>query len=166
MDEQDLKYFGQFLAEFQKESERGAALVGAALLDARLERILRSHFIEGKCADELLDGGNAPLGSFSSRIKCCYALGLIAKNEKHDLELIRAVRNAFAHQEHGLTFESNKIRGLCASLASRRPLNVVEADGYSARARFTDAVIFNSMQLWYRPEYAQPLKCVERSWPY
>jgi len=166
MDEPDLKYFAEFLAEFQKESERGAALVGAALLDARLERILRSHFVEGKCAEELLGGGNAPLASFSSRIKCCYVLGLITTGERKDLEIVRAIRNAFAHEEHGLTFENNKIKGLCTSLASRRPSDMVEDHGYSPRARFTDAVIFNSMQLWYRPEHAQPLKCAERAWPY
>ena len=36
MREEDIKYFSEFLAEFQKETDRGAALVGAALIDTRL----------------------------------------------------------------------------------------------------------------------------------
>lgn len=166
MHEHDSKYFSEFLVEFQKESDRGAALVGAALLDARLERILRSHFIEGKSSNELLDGGNAPLASFSSRIKCCHALGLITGDEKQDIDLIRAIRNAFAHQDHGLNFENAKIKGLCSSLIPRRPKSIQEKIEYSARIRFIDAVIFNSLQLWYRPEHAHQLKCMAHTWPY
>jgi mannitol operon repressor len=71
MDEMSLKYFSGFLAEFQKESDRGAALVGAALPDTRLERLLLSHMVPGKVANDLLLGGNAPLGTFSSRISAC-----------------------------------------------------------------------------------------------
>ncbi len=167
MDENDVNYFNEFLQEFQKESERGAALVGAALLDSRLERILRSHFIAGKAANELLGGGNAPLGTYSSRIKCCFALGLITDMEKHDLDLIRSIRNAFAHHEHGLTFEDSKVIGWCSSLYQRRSAEMIESDGgYSARERFTDAVIFNSLQLWHRPENAAVIKSIERYWPY
>lgn len=164
--EEDSNYFSEFLAEFQKESDRGAALVGAALLDARLERILRSHFVAGKSANDLLDGGNAPLASFSSRIKCCHALGLITDHEKQDTDIIRSIRNVFAHQEHGLTFESTKINGLCSSLMSRRPEWLKEKLPYTARNRFIDAVTFNSLQLWYRPEHALDIKCQQRVWPY
>lgn len=166
MDDEDSKYFSEFLAEFQKESDRGAALVGAALLDARLERILRAHFVEGKSAKELLEGGNAPLASFSARIKCCHALGLITSHEKNDIDLIRAIRNEFAHQEHGLSFEGTKIKSLCSSLISRRPKSLQEKIEYLPRTRFIDAVIFNSLQLWYRPEHAATLKCQEHVWPY
>jgi mannitol operon repressor len=63
MHEEDIKYFSAFLAEFQKETDRGAALVGAALIDTRLEAVLRSHFLEIKAVEELMEGGNAPLGS-------------------------------------------------------------------------------------------------------
>lgn len=164
--EEDSKYFSEFLAEFQKESDRGTALVGAALLGARLERILRNHFITGKSANELLNGGSAPLASFSARIKCCHALGLITDNEKQDIDIIRAIRNAFAHQEHGLSFESSKIAGLCSSLLSRLSGSLEETMPYTPRTRFIYAVIFNSLQLWYRPEHAVQFKCNQRAWPY
>ncbi len=166
MDEASLKYFSDFLAEFQKESDRGAALVGAALLDTRLERLLLSHMLPGKVADDLVVGGNAPLGTFSSRISATLALGLITSAERHDLNLVRSIRNEFAHREHGLTFEDQRITGLCSSLNSRRPPQMVTDHGYPPRQRFNDAVTFCALQLWYRPEHALEFRARERSWPY
>jgi mannitol operon repressor len=64
MREADLEDFSAFLHEFQAETDRGAALVGAALLDQKLSNPLRSFFVEGKSAAALLDGGAAPLGTF------------------------------------------------------------------------------------------------------
>jgi mannitol operon repressor len=68
MEDEDVDYVSAFLKEFQEESDRGAALVGAALLDARLVRLLLSHMLPGKVASELVNGRNAPLGAFSARI--------------------------------------------------------------------------------------------------
>lgn len=66
MREEDRKYFSEFLKEFQDETDRGAALVGGALIDSRLKRILDSHFLDNKTSKQLLEGANAPLGSLSS----------------------------------------------------------------------------------------------------
>lgn len=166
MKEDDIQYMSAFLAEFQAETDRGAALVGAALLDARLERLLLSNFLPGKISNELVLGGNAPLGTFSSRIKVCWSLGLITTSERDDLNIVRAIRNEFAHREHGISFSDNKIASHCSSLMSRRPPEMQEGVGYPPRQRFNDAVIFNAMQLWYRPEHASKFKAVERDWPY
>ncbi|MBK7003138.1 MAG: hypothetical protein IPH35_25445 [Rhodoferax sp.] len=167
MHEQDIAYFSGFLEEFQKESDRGGALVGAALLDARLERLLLAHMLPGKVAEDLVIGGNAPFGTFSSRINGCYAFGLITASERQDLNIVRSIRNEFAHREHGITFADSKIQGFCSSLKSRRSPEMIEQNGgYPPRQRFNDAVIFNAMQLWYRPEHAAPFKAQERAWPY
>jgi hypothetical protein len=167
MHARDLNYVSAFLKEFQEESDRGAALVGAALLDARLERLLLAHMLPGKVAGELVNGRNAPLGTFSARINLCYALGLITTAERHDLNLVRSIRNEFAHREHGITFSDDRITGLCSSLNSRRSTKMIEeTGGYPPRQRFNDAVLFTAMQLWYRPEHAAPYKAQERQWPY
>lgn len=167
MHDRDIEYMSEFLKEFQAETDRGAALVGAALLDSRLERLLLSHMLPGKIADDLVKGGNAPLGSFSARINATFAFGLITTKERQDLNLIRGIRNEFAHSEHGLTFADQKIVGLCSSLISRRPPDMISGPvGYPPRQRFNDAVIFTAMQLWYRPEHAARYKAEERTWPY
>lgn len=164
---QDIEYFSGFLKEFQKESDRGAALVGAALLDARLERLLLSHLIPGKVSTELIEGsGSAPLGSFSTRTNICFALGLITDQERIELNNIRKIRNEFAHREHGMDFNDPKISALCNSLVSRHSKDDPTAPQLDSRGRFTDAVVFTSLGLWYRPEYASKYKAQQRHWPH
>src|SRR3546814_2970630 len=56
-----------------------------------------------------------PLGNFSSKIKMCYCLGLIDKMIKEDLNLIRKIRNEFAHDLYA-SFDSDKIKNWCLQL--------------------------------------------------
>jgi mannitol operon repressor len=160
--DEDVKYFSDFLSEFQKETDRGAALVGAALVDSRLEALLRAHFIDGNSTGELLDGGSAPLGTLSSRIKLCHSLGLITELEYKECETIRRVRNEFAHRVHGLTFQDDKLRGLCNNLKANTP-DGKRFDG-NPRQLFINSVILLSLALWYRPEYAAKFKAEQRVW--
>jgi mannitol operon repressor len=159
---EDIKYFSEFLAEFQKETDRGAALVGAALIDTRLESLLRSHLLQSKATEELLEGGNAPLGTFSSRIRMSYALGLITELEFKECEIIRRVRNDFAHGVHGLTFQDQKLSALCNNLKANTP-DGKRFDG-NPRQLFINSVVLLSLALWYRPDYAAQHKVVTRDW--
>src|ERR1700730_6663198 len=93
-----LKGFVAFLDDFNKETERGAALAAAAFLDALLERVLAAFLIPNNSGINLTNGFNAPLGTFSARIAACHAMGLISEREFKEYELIRKVRNEFAHK--------------------------------------------------------------------
>lgn len=55
MREADSKDLSAFLREFQPKTDRGAVLVGAALMDQELADTLRAFFIAPKSAGELLD---------------------------------------------------------------------------------------------------------------
>jgi hypothetical protein len=142
----DLQDFAAFVKEFREETDRGAALVGAALIDFRLERLLHNHLLDGEITNRLLsNSADAPLGSFSSRAKMCYALGLLTRVEYEECDIIRRVRNRFAHQLHGLTFVDQQITDWCKNLKA----TVVEAG--AARQRFVNSVISLCMVLWYAP---------------
>jgi mannitol operon repressor len=164
MREEDVRYLSEFLSEFQSETDRGAALVGAALIDDRLERLLRSHFLDCKESSELLDGANAPLGTFSARIKTAYCLGLITELECRECDIIRRVRNEFAHRLHGLTFEDQEVHDLCNDLQANTPDG--ERFRGDARQLFINSVILTSLALWYRPEYNEPYRAKTREWDY
>lgn len=164
MRESDLADFSNFLAEFQGETDRGAALVGAALIDLRLSDTLRAFMVSPKAAADLLDGGTAALGTFSSRIKATFALGLIDKHERDECDLIRKVRNEFAHQAHGLTFTDPKITALCDKLQSDLP-GGREAHVDLPRFVFVNAVILTVMRLTYRAERVAAERRVTRTWP-
>ncbi|MGF6097190.1 MltR family transcriptional regulator [Pseudomonas sp. 18175] len=65
---------------------------------------------------QLVDGFNAPLGNFSSRIKATYSLGLITKEQFGDLEQLRKIRNYFAHSWKPIGFDDKRIAGHIRSL--------------------------------------------------
>ena len=76
-----LKGFVEFLDDFNRETERGAALAAAAFLDTLLERVLVAFLIQNDSNSNLTKGFNAPLGTFSARIAACHAMGLISEQE-------------------------------------------------------------------------------------
>ena len=86
-----LRYFDDvldFRAALSPETDRGCALMGAAFLDVELERLLTKHFVNDPAVVKELIGQNRPLGTFSSRIDICYALGLIGKKARRDRHLL------------------------------------------------------------------------------
>lgn len=163
MREADIKDFSAFLKEFQGETDRGAALVGAAVIDDRLCETLRAFMVSDKAASPLLDGGSAPLGSFSSRIEATFALGLISEHEYRECHLIRRVRNEFAHRKHGTNFGDQKITALCNNLKSDLPGG---RDAFVGKPRgvFINAVVLVSMALTYRAEWVAKEKRITRIW--
>lgn len=155
----DLKEYSKFLAELRRESERGLALIGAAFIDDKLGATLAAFFA---CeASELLNGPNAPLGNFSSRIDTCFALGLIEQGEKDECHLIRRIRNTFAHRLMDASFSQNSIYDLCKNLKSPMPGDDTD---HVARFRFENAVIAISIRLFYRPEYVAKEKREAKQW--
>lgn len=159
----DLDDLTTFLSELQGESDRGLALVGAAVLDDKLAATLRAFFVEGKAASQLLEGPNAPIGTFSARADACLALGLIDEVEHAEVSLIRKVRNEFAHGLHGTTFQHERIAGYCSGLTSPLP----EDSDYPSsqpRFRFTNAVISLVMRFYYRPEWVGKERRVLKQW--
>lgn len=63
--------------------------------------------------------GDAPLASFSARIRMAYALGIISKEMRADLDAIRDIRNVFAHAQKHITFDTHAVRSACLSLKAR-----------------------------------------------
>ena len=164
MRDAELKDFTTFLHEFQSETDRGAALVGAALIDQKLAATLRAYFVPGKTAGELVDGGTAPLGTFSARIKAAHALGLIDAFELRECNLIRKIRNEFAHSVHGLAFADPTIAALCDKLRSDLP-GGREAFTGKPRRVFINAVVLIVLRLTYRAEWVAKEQRVTKSWP-
>lgn len=86
-----------FVEGLAKEGERAAVVLGAARLDISLKHILKKlmHPPSGG-SDNLFDSSHA-LSTFSAKIALAYRLGVIDKNFEHALQMIRKIRNAFAH---------------------------------------------------------------------
>ena len=120
----DKESFNGFEASPELQSElvdstpRAAAIVGAAALEIQLERLLRKFLIDDKKeVDKLIDSDNpsAPLGNLSSKIRTCYCLGLIPRNEHDDLIKIKDIRNIFAHHINDCTFDESFVQKTVAN---------------------------------------------------
>jgi hypothetical protein len=157
----DLRLFAAFVNEFHGETDRGAALIGAALVSNRLRRLLSDHLLTNEATEKLLaDSSESILGTFNAQAQMCYALGLITEIEYKECGIIRRVRNEFAHQLHGLTFTNTQIADWCGNLKA------VTYPTATPRERFVNSVITLCMVLWYRPAHAAPFKAQSHKWPW
>jgi len=84
-----------------KESDRGVVLISASFLDEALEALLRARFSirypKSKSSINTLFDTFGPLHFFSAKVKICYAMDLIGEWMYRDLEIVRKLRNEFAH---------------------------------------------------------------------
>lgn len=145
-----LTSFVDFLHDFNKETERGAALAAAAMIDDQLGRIIEAFMIPNKGSQALVSGFNAPLGSFASRIEAAFGLGLISETEYRECGLIRKVRNEFAHQIK-VSFATEKVVRLCGQLQlSAKDYGDVRVE---TRGQFTTAAVALILNLTNRPHY-------------
>lgn len=159
--DEQMMQLGAWAEELQAETDRGAALVGAAMVDDRLSRLLHRHFLDTPEAEFMLEGPMAPLGTFSARTYAAFCLGLITRVEFEECRTIRKIRNEFAHALHGLKFTDQRIYDLCNNLKANRPGYSIDGN---ARGLFVNSVILTSTALWYRPEWAAPYRACERRW--
>lgn len=105
-----------FRATLTGETDRGCALMATAHLDDRLRELLRCRLVDDrKIAEEALHH-SGPVGTFSSRIDFAYLLGLIPKNARRAMHLMRDIRNKFAHIAGPLTFDDPAIVDQCRHL--------------------------------------------------
>jgi len=78
-------------------SERSAVIVGAAQLDDSLERLLLKVLKPQSHKNDRLFGVNGPLRDTYPKINLAYRLGIIDDDVEQALQLVRKIRNDFAH---------------------------------------------------------------------
>lgn len=156
---------GEFLDEFQRESDRAAAILAGAYLDESLRRVLLKAIAPELGLAKALLGPDRPLGTFSARTSVCAAFGLIGKEEHHDLQQIRKIRNKFAHGLPGLTFVSEGIPHLVSALAIPPMLRgLAPFDPSNPRETFLMSVAMLSTLLARREVLAEPRSLPPHQW--
>ena len=79
------------------ERGRGAVLVGVARVDAALEHLLLAVMTPTTAKSDGLFLPDRPLGSIGAKVTLASRLGLIDGSVERALNVLRKVRNAFAH---------------------------------------------------------------------
>lgn len=158
-----------FLRVSNSETDRGRVLVAASLIEEMLDEVLRGFLLENAASKNLFDKPNAPFSTFSAKASASRALGLISSAEFRDIELVRKVRNAFAHSVM-CSFDDNKIKDWAAalkvgmsSLANLEKGHKSKVDDPKQRFRMVTTSLVTS--LYNRAHYVRKERLKERSWP-
>jgi len=105
-----------------KESDRGVVLISASFLEEAIESLIRARFsaryLKSKNFFDSLFNTDRPLYSFSAKIKICYAMDLIGGWIYRNLEIIRKLRNRFAHGVELARFDLPEVVQLTERLKS------------------------------------------------
>ncbi|EXI66040.1 MAG: hypothetical protein AW08_02779 [Candidatus Accumulibacter adjunctus] len=110
------------IEELANQSDRGAAIVGAAWVEEAIAYSLHEVLEKDDRSWKRLFGPAAPLSTFSAKIDLARLLGLMTDTIRTDLHVIRDIRNEFAHQiahrktHDNLSFRSQHLQDKCLAL--------------------------------------------------
>ena len=97
--------------EFEKESDRAVVILVTSLIDQELTTLIRLYLLPcPNTKDEIFDSLNGPLNSLSSKILFAHRLGLISSKFARDLNIVRNIRNKFAHDVFGCNFNDGGVK--------------------------------------------------------
>ena len=106
--------------EIQDSPDRAAAIVAAAILETILEEGIVDRLLPmSNTHRDALFGGEASFATFSAKINLGLSLGLYGNKTKSDLNLIRKIRNEFAHYANR-SFGHPEISKHCALITNYR----------------------------------------------
>jgi hypothetical protein len=156
--------------EMQHTSDRVAAIACAAVLDDTLGVAISRRLVKmGKdWEDRIFGDPSAPLGTFHAKILLAYAMGLIGPSARSDLDLIRSIRNDFAHSGAPVSFDDPAISLKCNRISFRRNIDefdypewlieLSKKDHVTPRQRFIAACEWLSLDLSIvRPKRLRPI---------
>lgn len=109
-----------------EESDRAAIILLGSMVDTSLSTYIGQKF-KSLNSDEKkeLFRFEAPLGSFSNRIKFAQALGMATRTERRMLDTIREMRNAAAHANARVDFETVAIVAGVVSMFSNDQAKII-----------------------------------------
>lgn len=113
----DIERLNAMVPSFNKESDRGAAILAGSFLEHYLGLFLQSFTVDEAVAEKLF-GSMGPLSTFSQRIAIAYAFGFIDKASYTNLEHIRKIRNYFADHPIDGSFQEEEVKKRVLSLST------------------------------------------------
>jgi hypothetical protein len=159
--EMDIADFGRFAVETSdRSSHRAAAILLVINLELILDVALRDHLVYDR--SKKLFKMDCALGTFRNKIHIAHALNMFGDEMFNNLEIMRCIRNAFAHAHVPIDFDTEEVRAAVDALVPPKllPPHVVGAEkrdisqftGFKRfRAICEDAGHNLHAQLFYRP---------------
>ena len=108
---------GRIVQELSRSEDRETAIVGAALVEAELEKLLVKNMVslqKGEYKELFMNNG--PLATSWARAKVAAALNIISRELHNDITQLMSIRNTFAHCARNLTFSDETVSEACEEL--------------------------------------------------
>jgi DNA-binding MltR family transcriptional regulator len=125
--------------------DRTTAIMASGLIDDVLALGIMSRFRNTPTDAQISEmfTGYGPLATLSARTSVAYLLGAIGADARHDLQIIRKIRNEFAHVIKPIDFETKPIASRCNSLKLRFKLKpeFEKRIGTGARSQFLHSIM-------------------------
>jgi hypothetical protein len=107
------KSLADMMAGVQDDNDRVTAIVSGSHVENALGSALKARMRPLNISEENeLFGIGSPLGTFANKIKIGYGLRLFELATKNDLNIIRKIRNAFAHARDSVNFTRRKFKNV------------------------------------------------------
>ena len=150
-----------FAEQLLAETDRGVVLSSASLLETCLGELIGAFLSDSPESRRLLDGPSGGLSTFSARIDAAFALGLIQEDELHDLQIVRRIRNRFAHTWEAGTLDDPELSPLCRDLPSFDDPQLCQVP---ARRHFIEAVLMMLSDFAGRGKHVKRERRRKRRW--
>jgi DNA-binding MltR family transcriptional regulator len=112
----------EILLNLVDKDDNSAILLATCYLENALTHAISDHFRDfgDKRTAELAllfdDSSDGPVSTLSAKTRLGYALGVLGPIARNDFNLIRQIRNAFAHPTQHLDFDTPEISETCQKL--------------------------------------------------
>jgi DNA-binding MltR family transcriptional regulator len=155
----------------RRYDDRAIVIIVATVLEQALEVALMTRFVELDHDAEraVFVNESAPLNSLAAKITMAFALGIIGRKSRSDLNIIRELRNTFAHSRLTVSFDTPEIAATCGfiTLPERWPNLVGDTD--HVRERFIqsafqyvlDLTLFEKDRPFGGPEGQEKWSCLD-----
>jgi DNA-binding MltR family transcriptional regulator len=96
-------------------SDRALGIIAASLVEIHLTKLIKQAFIpeiktgSKETVQDRMFQSSGPLGAFSTKIRMAYMMGMISEEFFKNLEIMREIRNRFAHHTEMGSFEIEEI---------------------------------------------------------
>lgn len=132
--------FVAFNASLSEESDRGRVILTASWIDRLIKVKLMNEFSKGNAdARRSLFSSNGPFATFSAKLNAAFCAGWIDNDVYHDIQVIKKLRNGFAHGVGKVSLDDEETRKLIESM--RVPHRQFYDWGQLRAASTTDGVV-------------------------
>jgi DNA-binding MltR family transcriptional regulator len=114
----------QAIHEIDTSDDRAIGIAAGAFLEDHLTIALKARFHQDEKILNEMFRISGPLGNFGTKINLAYLMGLCSKETWKEMQVIKDIRNEFAHKGMTRNFESQRVKALANNLTFGKRIGV------------------------------------------